>query len=387
MDELIRQIIAGLKADKVVRITGLGTFKLQEVAPRKSVNVVTGEDIVIAGYDKVVFVPEAGIKELVATTKAPAEQKQQKDAPSASEDINPLQKLGEQANEIVGLLADLGQPVNDEQPAPQPTSQPTPQLPEKPAEKPVEQPAEQPTEKPAAPSVVAPIEVPAPTPTPIPEPTPAPAPTPAPTPEPKPAPKYHFLRDTLITLIILLLVMAGAFFYFRYEVTNWVESLRNRQQTPIEYVVPDTTTTVEEQPMDTVATDTIVVEPEVEEALTNEVATVTEEEVQVPAKEEKKPEKVEKKAEKPAEEEYYIPKTLPIRRGDGLMQISRRYYGHPDFWVVIYDANQDVLENPDELPWGIRIKMPQLNKEERDITNPKTRQHIRELMQKYKAVE
>ena len=65
------------------------------------------------------------------------------------------------------------------------------------------------------------------------------------------------------------------------------------------------------------------------------------------------------------------------------MQISRRYYGHPDFWVFIYEANEDILQSPDSLPWGIRIKMPQLNKEERDITNPKTRQRIRELMQKY----
>lgn len=114
MDELLKQIIAGLKTDKQVRITGLGTFKLQEVAPRKSVNVVTGEDIMIAGYDKLVFTPEAGIKELVASNSRPTGNTQ---TPAATEptpsEITPLQKLGEQADEIVGLLADLGQPVND----------------------------------------------------------------------------------------------------------------------------------------------------------------------------------------------------------------------------------------------------------------------------------
>lgn len=355
MDELLNQIVAGLKADKVVRIAGLGTFKLQEVAPRKSVNVVTGEDIVLAGYEKVVFVPEAGIKELVATAGAPAEQ----EAAVETDDINPLQKLGEQANEIVGLLADLGQPVNDEpaqpktpEPAPQPVLEPTPQ----------------------------PVPVPAPQPAPVPQ--PAPQPVPQPTPQPAPAPvKYHFLRDTLITLIVLLLVLAGAFFYFRYEVTNWVESLRTKQQTPIETVVPDTVPAVVKEVADTVVLDTVAV---VEEAPQPVIEEVKEE----PKIEKQEPQQVveDKKPKKQVEEEYYIPKTLTIRKGDGLMQISRRYFGHPDFWVFIFEANEDILKSPDDICWGMRIKMPQLNKEERDITNPQTKQRIRELKQKYTAL-
>lgn len=363
MDELLNQIVAGLKADKVVRIAGLGTFKLQEVAPRKSVNVVTGEDIVLAGYEKVVFVPEAGIKELVATAGAPAEQ----EAAVETDDINPLQKLGEQANEIVGLLADLGQPVNDEpaqpktpEPAPQPTPEPAPQ--------PVLEPTPQP--------------VPVPTPQPAPVPQPAPQPVPQPTPQPAPAPvKYHFLRDTLITLIVLLLVLAGAFFYFRYEVTNWVESLRTKQQTPIETVVPDTVPAVVKEVADTVVIDTVAV---VEEAPQPVIEEVKEE----PKIEKQEPQQVveDKKPKKQVEEEYYIPKTLTIRKGDGLMQISRRYFGHPDFWVFIFEANEDILKSPDDICWGMRIKMPQLNKEERDITNPQTKQRIRELKQKYAAL-
>ena len=63
------QLIAGLKSDKQVKINGLGTFKLQAVSPRKSVNVSTGEEITIAGYNKVVFTPEAGVKELVESGK------------------------------------------------------------------------------------------------------------------------------------------------------------------------------------------------------------------------------------------------------------------------------------------------------------------------------
>lgn len=363
MDELLNQIVAGLKADKVVRIAGLGTFKLQEVAPRKSVNVVTGEDIVLAGYEKVVFVPEAGIKELVATAGAPAEQ----EAAVETDDFNPLQKLGEQANEIVGLLADLGQPVNDE-PAQPKTPEPAPQSIPEPALQPVLEPTPQP--------------VPVPTPQPAPVPQPAPQPVPQPTPQPAPAPvKYHFLRDTLITLIVLLLVLAGAFFYFRYEVTNWVESLRTKQQTPIETVVPDTVPAVVKEVADTVVIDTVAV---VEEAPQPVIEEVKEE----PQIEKQEPQQVveDKKPKKQVEEEYYIPKTLTIRKGDGLMQISRRYFGHPDFWVFIFEANEDILKSPDDICWGMRIKMPQLNKEERDITNPQTKQRIRELKQKYAAL-
>ena len=67
MNALITQIQLGLKNERQVRITGLGTFRLQEVSPRKSVDVTTGQAIVLPGYNKVVFVPEIGIKELVQT--------------------------------------------------------------------------------------------------------------------------------------------------------------------------------------------------------------------------------------------------------------------------------------------------------------------------------
>ena len=49
LSELQKQITEALKQDKVVKVNGLGTFKLQAVAPRKSVNVSTGEEIIIDG--------------------------------------------------------------------------------------------------------------------------------------------------------------------------------------------------------------------------------------------------------------------------------------------------------------------------------------------------
>ena len=55
----------GLKNDKLVKVKGLGTFKVQAVKPRESVNVNTGERVLIEGHDKVSFTPDASMKELV----------------------------------------------------------------------------------------------------------------------------------------------------------------------------------------------------------------------------------------------------------------------------------------------------------------------------------
>lgn len=59
------QIREGLAQDKQVKVRGLGTFKLQPVKARESVNVNTGERLVINGHDKMAFTPDNAMKELV----------------------------------------------------------------------------------------------------------------------------------------------------------------------------------------------------------------------------------------------------------------------------------------------------------------------------------
>ena len=58
-------IIEGLEQDGVVKINGLGTFKITEVADRFSVNVNTGEKFEIKGHKKLAFVPAESLKESV----------------------------------------------------------------------------------------------------------------------------------------------------------------------------------------------------------------------------------------------------------------------------------------------------------------------------------
>lgn len=55
----------GLENDKQVKVRGLGTFKIVDVEPRESVNVNTGERVLIKGHSKISFTPDASMKEMV----------------------------------------------------------------------------------------------------------------------------------------------------------------------------------------------------------------------------------------------------------------------------------------------------------------------------------
>ena len=55
----------GLAVDRQVKIKGLGTFKVIDIDSRESVDVNTGERVVIEGHDKITFTPDATMKELV----------------------------------------------------------------------------------------------------------------------------------------------------------------------------------------------------------------------------------------------------------------------------------------------------------------------------------
>ena len=62
MFDIIQQ---SLERDRVVKVKGLGTFKIIDVDARESVNVNTGERVLIEGHDKITFTPDALMKELV----------------------------------------------------------------------------------------------------------------------------------------------------------------------------------------------------------------------------------------------------------------------------------------------------------------------------------
>ena len=65
VDAIFNIISSELKSGNQVKIKRLGTFKVQAVKPRESVNVNTGERVLIEGHDKISFTPDIVMKELV----------------------------------------------------------------------------------------------------------------------------------------------------------------------------------------------------------------------------------------------------------------------------------------------------------------------------------
>lgn len=63
--KLFELIGEALRTDRMVKVKGLGTFKVIDVKERESVDVNTGKRIVIEGRDKITFTPDTVMKDLV----------------------------------------------------------------------------------------------------------------------------------------------------------------------------------------------------------------------------------------------------------------------------------------------------------------------------------
>ena len=61
-------------------------------------------------------------------------------------------------------------------------------------------------------------------------------------------------------------------------------------------------------------------------------------------------------AEAPAKKE---PRYDTVTKTNYLAQMARRYYGHATYWVFIYEANTDVLRNPNRISPGTRVRIPE----------------------------
>ena len=338
------QLLEALKTDKQVKINGLGTFKVQAVAPRKSVNVATGEDIVIEAYNKLTFSPEAGVRELIESGQPasigaqPAEEREE--APV----IDPLKKLGAQAEEIVDILGDLGQsPVVE----PEPIKEPEPEPVVEPEPEPVKEPESviEPEPVKEAESVIEPE--------PVKEPEPEPEPVVA---VPKKRKKEsHFMRDTLICVVILLLLLLVGYFFLRQQLSNIIGSFLQPSQTEVV--------------TDTIAQNDLSVET-VEQAETED--TISQEQILA--------EFNAISGEEDSEQGYpELITTEPMHEASRLAWMAKRFYGAKIYWPYLYDANRDVIKNPCMIQVGTPIRVPKLSKQQLDTTNAQTAAFIEKL--------
>ena len=65
VNEMFDVIQQALERDMVVKVKGFGTFKIIDVDSRESVNVNTGERVLIEGHNKITFTPDQLLKEIV----------------------------------------------------------------------------------------------------------------------------------------------------------------------------------------------------------------------------------------------------------------------------------------------------------------------------------
>ncbi|MBQ7421052.1 MAG: HU family DNA-binding protein, partial [Prevotella sp.] len=65
ISQMFSVIDESLNTDQQVKIKGLGTFKVTSVKQRESVNIKTGERVVIEEHSKISFTPDAAMKEIV----------------------------------------------------------------------------------------------------------------------------------------------------------------------------------------------------------------------------------------------------------------------------------------------------------------------------------
>ncbi len=349
LTSLFPAIVTGLKEDKQVRINGLGTFKLQWNEPRKSVNIRTGESIIIDGYNKVIFVPETSLKEQINEPFAHLEPVYiDGNAPEPTPaPFDPMQKFSEQAEEIKDLLSELGgfQETNiEETPTPEEAiAEEKEEVIEEIVEE--EQAEELPsiTEELEVPIVTEEVEV-----------TEEPA-----TQEDEKKPFNAWLVAGITILVFAILLTIG-FFVVRNKIVSWADSLLDKSQ----------------------ATEVMIETPELPtEDIT--IPTDTTDIVTTPKEE------VEPVIETPAEAVEDTPrvytefiKSEKLTNGSRLTWLSRKYYGAPDFWVYIYEANQDKLPDPNTISVGTTIRIPKLPAEWIDTTNAESMQRAKELHEK-----
>ena len=329
LNALLDGVNEGLRVDRQVKIKGLGSFSLKAVAPRKSVNIATGESFTIEGYNKLTFSAESMLKESVEKRI----EQPKTEAVMAEINNDPIKKLGEQANEIVDILAELGQAVN---PVPEVTEE-VPEVLEVPVapEAPVVPEVPEVTEEIEEPEKQEALEEPEKIEEQIEEPKePTKIETPSQPAVSKQTGKCHKWVCWLIAAILLLGIV-GAGFYFRETLIQWWQCMQDCQPTA--------------------------------EAIVEEVI---EEPVIIPL------------ADKPRE---YVNFIGIERVGDNsrLAWIAYKYYAQKDLWVFIYEANRDIIKHPAHVRPGQYIRIPELTEEYRNLYNPELKQLVDSLAIEY----
>lgn len=371
-----------LNEEGIVKVKGLGTFKMIRVEARESINVRTGERVLIDSHAKITFTPDAVMKELVNKPFSQFETVVLNDdvefTDMKSEETTDETNNSEQSESLVDVVSEGGTP----EPAPvvEDASEPAPVV--EVAPEPVAEAAPEPT----------PVVAPEPVDEAATEPTPAVAPDPVAEVAPEPtrevpeptAPsadeeseentsavqtcyeedeeESHWLRNIGWAFLVLVLMAASAVGGYLYGVG----------QIPSQTAMADTVSAVKVNP---VVTDTLVNDS----LKADSVAVKTEAKHEDKAASEQQPQEKtsqnlhDKYAEMDARVRtgaYKITgldREVKVRAGDNLKRIARRELGSDD--MVCYIEVFNKMNASAELKEGQTIKIPALKlkkKKQRD---------------------
>lgn len=363
-----------LNEEGIVKVKGLGTFKMIRVEARESINVRTGERVLIDSHAKITFTPDAVMKELVNKPFSQFETVVLNDdvefTDMKSEETTDETNNSEQSESLVDVVSEGGTP----EPAPEPAPEPVAEVAPEPAPEPVAEPTPEP----------APVVAPEPVAEVAPEPTPVVAPEPTrEVPEPtvpsadeeseentsavqtcyeEDEEESHWHRNIGWAFLVLVLMAASAVGGYLYGVG----------QIPSQTAMADTVSAVKVNP---VVTDTLVNDS----LKADSVAVKTEAKHEDKAASEEQPQEKtsqnlhDKYAEMDARVRtgaYKITgldREVKVRAGDNLKRIARRELGSDD--MVCYIEVFNKMNASAELKEGQTIKIPALKlkkKKQRD---------------------
>lgn len=351
-----------LNEEGIVKVKGLGTFKMIRVEARESINVRTGERVLIDSHAKITFTPDAVMKELVNKPFSQFETVVLNDdvefTDMKSEETTDETNNSEQSESLVDVVSEGETPEPAPEPAPEPVAEPTPEPAPLVAPEPVAEVAPEPT----------PVVAPEPT-REVPEPT-----VPSADEESEEntsavqtcyeddEEESHWLRNIGWAFLVLVLMAASAVGGYLYGVG----------QIPSQTAMADTVSAVKVNP---VVTDTLVNDS----LKADSVAVKTEAKHEDKAASEEQPQEKtsqnlhDKYAEMDARVRtgaYKITgldREVKVRAGDNLKRIARRELGSDD--MVCYIEVFNKMNASAELKEGQTIKIPALKlkkKKQRD---------------------
>lgn len=351
-----------LNEEGIVKVKGLGTFKMIRVEARESINVRTGERVLIDSHAKITFTPDAVMKELVNKPFSQFETVVLNDdvefTDMKSEETTDETNNSEQSESLVDVVSEGGTPEPAPEPAPEPVAEVVPEPAPVVAPEPVAEVAPEP----------APVVAPEPT-REVPEPT-----VPSADEESEEntsavqtcyeedEEESHWHRNIGWAFLVLVLMAASAVGGYLYGVG----------QIPSQTAMADTVSAVKVNP---VVTDTLVNDS----LKADSVAVKTEAKHEDKAASEEQPQEKtsqnlhDKYAEMDARVRtgaYKITgldREVKVRAGDNLKRIARRELGSDD--MVCYIEVFNKMNASAELKEGQTIKIPALKlkkKKQRD---------------------